>query len=210
MNYKITRVYRLSHLSGTAQRLIEMQHYSGTCPRCAQLYVLQDEDTNVVGAAAITTGLPSMTHGFPPSSRVLSRFALIAGLPKNTASWFLSRLPSLVNAPAIITYADASRHKGTIYKAAGWTFLGPSSKTRQWELNGKLIDRKRGRLTRTSSQMRELGARQLPASTKLKFCWAKDTSFLPLSKDAAIAAVVEWAKLQPNLPLNIQHSLSFL
>jgi len=209
VNYTIKKVPRLSSWSGQAQRLIVAEHYSGTCPRAAQLFLLLDENRNPVGAAAITSGLPGMVKGFPPGTRVLSRFVLIPNLPKNSASWFLSRLPKLANAPVIISYADSAFHKGTIYKAAGWTFLGSSAPTMNWVKQGKLFTRKAGRITRTSAQMREFGATPLPPSKKLKFCWAQDKTSLPLSREAALARVVNWAREQLTPP-EITNALSFL
>lgn len=58
----------------------------------------------------------------------LSRFCLIPLLPKNSASWFLSRTVNFVKEKGIVgglvSYADTEFHLGSIYKATNWIEKG--------------------------------------------------------------------------------------
>ena len=70
----------------------------------------------------------------------LRRLAISPGAPKNTATWFLSRMIKLIKRkfPGIeklISYQDISQ-KGTIYKAANWKMSG-RVKFRSWARSRK-------------------------------------------------------------------------
>ena len=59
----------------------------------------------------------------------LKRMALSGDAPKNTASRFLSWMVKQIKkdypeVPRLISYQDPAVHKGTIYKASGWTCAG--------------------------------------------------------------------------------------
>ena len=54
----------------------------------------------------------------------LKRFCLLDECPKNSESYFLgvcARLLRKMGYKKLLAYADTSRHKGTIYAAAGWS-----------------------------------------------------------------------------------------
>ena len=62
----------------------------------------------------------------------LSRFCLYDYLPKNTASYFLSRTIHLIKKDikgldGLISYSDNSLHQGTIYRATNWQEFGEVS-----------------------------------------------------------------------------------
>jgi hypothetical protein len=64
-------------------------------------------------------------RGLPQDWRELRRMAISSAAPRNTASlmlaqmcrWFCKNTKTSV----LISYQDAAVHRGTIYKAAGWT-----------------------------------------------------------------------------------------
>ena len=79
----------------------------------------------------------------------LSRFALCNFLPKNTASYFLSRVilqikKDIPNLDGLISYSDNSIHVGTIYKATNWIELGETKGSYYYLTpHGEKIDRRK-------------------------------------------------------------------
>lgn len=64
-------------------------------------------------------------RGLPQDWRELRRMAVANGSPPNTASFMLAQmcrwLRKNTKTEVVISYQDAAVHRGTIYKAAGWT-----------------------------------------------------------------------------------------
>lgn len=86
-------------------------------------------NNHLIGVAVFS--IPS--SGYNNSILELSRFCLVDGLPKNSASWFLSRILKLIKdypqLQNLISYADDSLHLGTIYKATNWKSMGSTKGT---------------------------------------------------------------------------------
>ncbi len=104
----------------------------------------------------------------------LSRFVLEPTVPKNGASFLLARSSKLIEAAGgwdcLVTYADEWQgHVGTIYKAAGWEYVGVTKPERVYVLDGRMIARKAGPKTRTHGEMVALGAACVGAFGKHKF-----------------------------------------
>lgn len=103
----------------------------------------------------------------------LSRFVIVPGVPKNACSFLLSRSMKLIDRrrwPCLVTYADVAQgHKGTIYKACNWTYVGMTAKEPTWKLGGRQVSRKAGPKTRTKLQMEALGAVMVGRSAKHKY-----------------------------------------
>ena len=104
----------------------------------------------------------------------LSRFVLEPDVPKNGASFLLARSTRLVKQSGdwdcLVTYADEWQgHVGTIYKAAGWEYVGLTKPERVYTLNGRMVARKAGPKTRTHAEMLELGAELVGSFPKHKF-----------------------------------------
>lgn len=104
----------------------------------------------------------------------LSRFVLAADVPKNGASFLLSRSVRLIRQSrawdCLVTYADEWQgHLGTMYRAAGWEYVGVTKPERVYVLDGRMIARKAGPTTRTHAEMLALGAECVGAFRKHKF-----------------------------------------
>jgi hypothetical protein len=104
----------------------------------------------------------------------LSRLVIEPGLPTNAASFLLGRSMRLINRdrwPVLVTYADTAQgHTGAIYKATNWTCDGPVPAGDVWTMpDGSQCGRKRGGVTLTVAQMRQLGAVRQPATPKIRF-----------------------------------------
>lgn len=103
----------------------------------------------------------------------LSRLVIEDGVPKNACTFLLSRSVKMINRtdwPCLVTYADEWKgHRGTIYLAAGWKFVGETTPEACFTLNGVMTSRKAGPRTRTRAQMAALGAVEQGKFSKRKF-----------------------------------------
>ena len=103
----------------------------------------------------------------------LSRFVITPGVPKNAATFLLSRSRKLIDReawPCLVTYADTWRgHRGTIYLADNWTPCGLTRPERVYQIEGRMVARKAGPKTRTHAEMLALGAEMVGAFAKYKF-----------------------------------------
>jgi hypothetical protein len=104
----------------------------------------------------------------------LSRFVLEEDVPKNGASFLLGRSTRLVKQSGawdcLVTYADEWQgHLGTMYRAAGWEYVGLTRPERVYTVNGRMTARKAGPKTRTHAEMLELGAELVGSFPKHKF-----------------------------------------
>ena len=104
----------------------------------------------------------------------LSRFVLDPDVPKNGASFLLARSTKLIERAGdwdcLVTYADEWQgHTGTMYRAAGWEYVGLTKAERVYVLRGRMVARKAGPKTRTHGDMLELGAKCVGSFPKHKF-----------------------------------------
>lgn len=103
----------------------------------------------------------------------LSRLVILPGVPRNACSFLLSRSAKLIDAvawPCLVTYADEWRgHTGAIYRAANWTYAGMTKPERVFTRKGRMVARKAGGHTRTTAEMRSIGAQCEGAFAKHKF-----------------------------------------
>lgn len=104
----------------------------------------------------------------------LSRFVLEEDVPKNGASFLLGRSTRLVKQSGVwdclVTYADEWQgHLGTMYRAAGWEYVGLTRPERVYTIGGRMTARKAGPKTRTHAEMLELGAELVGSFPKHKF-----------------------------------------
>lgn len=93
----------------------------------------------------------------------LSRLAIASEVPKNACSFLLSKSVRMIDRarwPVLVTYADSWRgHNGAIYRAAGWEYCGETKPEATYTLNGRMIARKAGGVTRTHAEMLALGCK---------------------------------------------------
>lgn len=103
----------------------------------------------------------------------LSRVALPDEIPKNAESFLISHSMRLIDRerwPVLVSYADEWQgHKGTIYKACGWTECGKSKPERRYVLKGRMVSRKAGPKTRTHAEMLALGAEYVGSFSAIRF-----------------------------------------
>lgn len=103
----------------------------------------------------------------------LSRLAIEPDVPKNAATFLLSRSRKMIDRrrwPCLVTYADTWQgHDGLIYKLDGWDFDGETAAEATWVIDGKMVSRKAGPTTRTVAQMQEMGAEMVGRHKRLRF-----------------------------------------
>lgn len=103
----------------------------------------------------------------------LSRLVIVPDVPKNAATFLLSRSRKMIDRdawPALVTYADTWQgHTGGIYKADNWDYIGQTKPERIYTINGRMVARKAGPKTRTHAEMIALGAVCLGSFAKHKF-----------------------------------------
>ena len=119
--------------------LLEMYHYKGGhmgggISFCLSLSSVFD----IVGGAVI--GLPRHSAHYPDSMDI-RRLVLSPVCPKNTASYFLSKIiwhiKNNTKVSTVLSYADLSvGHIGIIYKAANFRLVGYTSCTKHIFWNG--------------------------------------------------------------------------
>jgi hypothetical protein len=166
---------------GEARRLILQWHYSSSTPNTSTyrhgLYPV-GLLTECMGATLWIP--PTKTAGQRvagddwPGVLSLSRLVVAPWMPTNAASFLLGRSMKRIDRtrwPVLVTYADTAQgHTGTIYKATNWECEGEVPAGDVWEMpDGSLCGRKRGSVTLTVAQMRELGAIRRPAKSKIRF-----------------------------------------
>lgn len=153
-----------------ARELVEAYHYAGTAPSAATVCygLFRKEVSTVPIGASIFRPAPlgaarSQCPEDPQTVLCLSRLVLLPDLPKNTASYFLSRCLRLLKVEnrwrCVVSYADTwQEHTGAIYKASNWEDLGLTQPQPVWTLNGQLIGKRRGKKSLTDADLRALGA----------------------------------------------------
>lgn len=103
----------------------------------------------------------------------LSRLVIKPDAPKNAATFLLSHSRKLIDRnlwPCLVTYADEWRgHKGTIYLADNWRYIGKTKPERTYVKDGRMVARKAGPHTRTHAEMIALGCEMVGSYSKNKF-----------------------------------------
>lgn len=164
-----------------AERMIGQYHYArGTSNTAVYIHGLFPKDWSwheqCVGVAwwlppTKAAGLktyPQNCHGVLS----LSRLVIKPGTPKNACSFLLAHSIRQIDRakwPCLVTYADeAEGHTGTIYRAAGFEYLGLTKPTKIYKINGRQTARK-ATVSRTHAEMIALGAVVTGESQKHKF-----------------------------------------
>jgi hypothetical protein len=103
----------------------------------------------------------------------LTRFVIDPTVPKNAASFLLAKATKLIDRgtwPCLVTYADEWQgHTGTIYRAAGWEYVGMTQPEATFVRAGRMVARKAGPKTRTHAEMKAMGAEMVGKFAKHKF-----------------------------------------
>ncbi|MGQ9498206.1 MAG: XF1762 family protein [Desulfotomaculales bacterium] len=120
---------------GVARRFVETHHYLRYAPFGAKISLGVYYREHLVGVMMFTH--PCARFEDQEHTLELSRMVLLDCCPRNSESRSLGLAARWVkrNMPQIrrmVTYADpAQGHRGTIYRAAGWRFLG-NTEGRPW------------------------------------------------------------------------------
>lgn len=118
-----------------AVSFLKTHHYLRSCPVCvtATLGVFTGQE-DLVGVVVLTH--PAARREDQEHTLELARMCLLDCCRKNSESRVLALIKKYVQThyphiKRLISYADAERHTGTIYRAAGWVCLG-LRKTPPW------------------------------------------------------------------------------
>ena len=170
------------------ERLVAKHHYAHRGPNTATFrhgLFRRDDAEHCWGVAwwiPPTKGAALAT--WPPNWQgvlALTRLVLIPDAPKNAATFMLMHSVKLIRQDrrweCLVTYADEwQNHVGTIYKAAGWEYLGLTKPETTWQdREARLVQRKRGPKTLTRAEMLERGYTTVGAFSKHKFILRLDT-----------------------------------
>lgn len=104
----------------------------------------------------------------------LTRMVILPGIPKNAASFLLSKSCKAISADGrfhtLVTYADEwAGHDGLVYRACGWEYLGRTGPYPKWiDPSGRQVAVKATK-NRTKAQMLDLGYVCLGSFYKHKF-----------------------------------------
>lgn len=103
----------------------------------------------------------------------LSRLVILPAVPKNAATFLLASSRKKIDRrrwPCLVTYADEWRgHKGTIYLADNWQFVGKTKPEAVWVRGDRMVARKHGPHTRTKAEMIAMGCEMVGRFPKNKF-----------------------------------------
>jgi hypothetical protein len=163
----------------TAQEMVAKYHYAGGGSNTGTYVhgLFSKEDFGLFGVAWWIPPTKSAANAsFPGRWRevlALSRVAISPRAPKNSASYLVGASMRLIDRdrwPCLITYADKWQgHTGAIYRATNWEYLGLTAPEPTWILNGRMVSRKAGPVTRTKAEMELIGARMIGRFAKHKF-----------------------------------------
>ncbi len=130
----IPKSLRLEKLSASAVRgIVSQNHYLHSMPTAARLCFGVFHEGELAGAVVFTAGARQghrlLAGGRPEDVVTLARLWLSDALPKNAESRVigvaLRYLRRSTPWKMVLSYADpAAGHRGTIYQATGWLYLG--------------------------------------------------------------------------------------
>jgi hypothetical protein len=153
-----------------ATYLVEKYHYAHGCSNTATYLhglfrVGEIFDNNCLGVAWWIPPTKNAAFATYParwqSVLCLSRLVILDEVPKNAATFLLSRSRKLIDRSlweCLVTYADTWRgHRGTIYLADNWLYVGKTKPEAVYTLNGRMVARKAGPRTRTHAEMLAMG-----------------------------------------------------
>lgn len=139
MNYNVTEIPKQE----TDEWFLK-KHYARRKPCISYAYGLFNNNS-LVGVCSYGNALTAqLTRGicgeeYKRNVFELNRLCIEDGLPKNTASYFVSRtLKLLPGNKIIVSYSDmAQGHHGYIYQACNFIYTGVSHQQMDWKIRGK-------------------------------------------------------------------------
>lgn len=173
--------YRVEPCSQELVRFLAARaHYARDASRTAvhAHCLIRARDNAVVGAASwlppTRVAAESVAGEHWRGVLSLSRLMVLAGEPKNAATLLLGASMRRVKQDrrwhTYLTYADMRQgHRGTIYQATNWTYLGTMPGAPAWiDAFGRQVAAKATR-TRTKAEMLALGYTRLSPKPKHKY-----------------------------------------
>lgn len=133
--------------------IIQRFHYSRSTDGVNGVwnFGLSDSREIIGGAIVGQPATPNVAEKYNQGGKLkvaeLRRFCLCDSAPKNTESYFLSKIAwwmrKNTDIDLLISFADETYgHKGTIYKAANWREIGESAPEKKIEWRGKRYHRR--------------------------------------------------------------------
>ena len=163
------------------RELVEKYHYSrgGSNTATYRHGLFRKGDDRLLGAAWWIPPTKSAALSVSENWRgvlALTRLVIIPGMPTNSASFLLGRSMQIIQKEGrfqtLLTYADTGEgHRGGIYRATNWEYVGKTKGDPRYidPLTGRHVARKAGGVTRTRSEMEDLGYLWTPPTPKHKF-----------------------------------------
>jgi hypothetical protein len=177
--------------SGVVSQIITDQHFLHSMPSAPLVCFGVHLDESLVGALVVTAGARHAHRLLAGSHQgtvaTVARLWITDQIPKNAESRVLSVVSKELRQSgrfrALVSFADpAAGHVGTIYQAAGWSYLGQSEPSRYVELDGEIhhprsvYSRHR---TNSPGRLRAMGipARAIVVGGKHRYCLVLDRSW---------------------------------
>lgn len=129
-NYKV--ILKSNKIQEHHKHFIEKWHYSGTARSQMSKYVFElidDSSGEMLGVSIFGTPCgANVISAYGEGTIELRRLCLIDATPKNSESYFISKCLKMLKkekVTKVISYSDPNvGHKGTIYRAANFEYLG--------------------------------------------------------------------------------------
>jgi hypothetical protein len=192
------------------KEFVERWHYSGSINglKTTQCFALISENNKMIGAALFgTLGMANNWKKFSDKEEdvlELHRLCCIDDTLKNTESYFISRcirwLKQNTSIRIVVSYADENHnHKGVIYQAANFKYLGQTAPSKMIKHNGKFYHEKtirtyyKGELKPYAKKLRDAlntGDAQY-VDTKFKHCYIYLIERKGYKKEPAYVAIAE-------------------
>lgn len=166
----------------TARQLVEAHHYARGGPNTGVFrhgLFHRDDPETALGVAwwLPPTRVAAESVAGDEWRRVLSltRLVIAPEVPANAATFLLAASTRIIRRDdrwaALVTYADEGQgHAGTIYRAAGWEYVGTSRGDAVWtDRDGRQVSRKSASKSRTRAEMLALGYTSSGPTRKHKF-----------------------------------------
>ena len=171
--------------------MMSERHYLRSMPPAAVACFGVFANGELVGGVVLTTGARHGHRVLAGSNCqdviTLARLYLVDEMPKNAESRVLGVVARELrrrNIRALLSYADpAVGHAGTIYKAAGWTYLGRGQSTRYLDFGDGSLRHPRSISTQYGTcsprRLAQMGisAIAVPTEGKHRFCLILDASW---------------------------------
>lgn len=136
-----------------ASLFIERFHYSGHAPKGTSCWYGLFIKQALIGVVGIGRGNnKSLSTGMGIPTLELVRLAIVDWAPKNSGSYFLSRVIKLFKEDrpdirCLVSFADPNvGHSGGVYRASNWQFVGQIAEDYQYKMpDGRLVHKSKFR-----------------------------------------------------------------